>query len=256
MLSGSAIDSETVVLIVENNPDHRDMLVEICRQVGFAHTNIRDLGFDRKNIKVAAELEKATGILNRGEVDLVLLDLALDEADEDVMPALLLLARWNKETIKKKIPVIVVSAYTNQLEQAELQSCFAVIPKPGPSDGEKGQFSAFLKFAIRTAIAQRSEAATLGERIRQQFDRIVTRIVPGNPHIHLAPGVSYPVSNTLSRAGVAVFVVGCYSVFLITFAKTHGWPMKPVMWSLAGLLLAVIVWAVITSKRPLAAKKK
>lgn len=248
MLSGSAIDSETVVLIVENNPDDRDVLIEICREVGFALINIREAGF-RKNISVAAELEKATGILNRGEVDLVLLDLALDEADEDPMHTVVLIERWNKETRKKKIPVIVVSGFTDELKPVDRQSCFAVIKKPGPTEGEKAQFNDFLRHAIRTAIAQRSEEATLRERIRQQFDRIVKRIVPGSPHIHLAPGVSYPVSNTLIRAGVAVFVVGCYAVFLITFAKTHGWPIKPVMWSFGALLLVVILWAVIPRKR-------
>jgi CheY-like chemotaxis protein len=246
MLSGSAIDGETVVLIVENSTDDKDMLIDICREVGFTLNNIREVGF-RKNIQIATELEKAVGILNRGEVDLVLLDLALNEEDDDPMHAVLLLEKWKKETRKKKIPVIVVSGFTEMLKQAALQSCAAVIRKPGPTDGEKAQFSAFLQYAIRTAITRRSDEATLGDRIRQQFERIGSRI--GSFHLHVGPGISVTISRNLPKILVAVFLLASYAVALIIFAKSQGWPIKTVVESLSALLLAVILWAVITTKR-------
>jgi CheY-like chemotaxis protein len=238
MLTGSAIDSETIVLIVENDPSDKRMLKNICAKVGFTFNNIW----------VVEELAPAIGMLNQGVVDLVLLDLALED-DINASQAVTLLQRWKNETKKKKIPVIVVSRLTEMLMPAAEASCAAVISKPGPTDGEIAQFSNFLQHVIREAISKRSVEVTLGERIRQQFDRIVKRLVPGSPHIHFAPGVSIPVSNPLIRAGVAVFVVVCWAVFLITFAKTQGWPIKPVIWSFGALLLVVILWAVIPRKR-------
>jgi CheY-like chemotaxis protein len=188
MLSGSAIDSDTKVLIVEDDSGDRKLLSQICEDVGFAH----------KNIFPALELEQAIEMLNQGWVDLVLLDLALDDTDNP-RQAISLLERWEKETGKKKIPVIVVSRHTEAVKQAAKASCVAVIRKPGVTEGEKTQFNDFLQFAIRKAISKRSVEATFRDRIRQQFDRIVSRIMPGSPHVEVAPGIHVPVTSLLGR---------------------------------------------------------
>src|SRR2546429_8161964 len=109
MLSGGAIDDGTVVLIIENHVDERTMLREICHEAGFAMRNIRDVDFEGKRVTEA--LQQAIGMVNRGEVDLVLLDLALDPAQEDPTPAIALIERWKNETHKKTVPLIVVTAF-------------------------------------------------------------------------------------------------------------------------------------------------
>jgi len=247
MLAGRAFDDESAVLIVENTREDRDTIIKICREVGFLRNNIHEREFSR-GASVATELNKAIGDINRGAVDLVLLDLALDEADEDVTSTVLLLEQWTKETQKKKIPVIVVSGFINELSPAARKNCFAAIRKPGSTDGEQLQFSDYLKFAIQTAITQRSDETTPSERIRRQVDRLVERFIPGNPHIHVAPGVSYPVKNPSMRAFVAVFVVGCWALGLYAYAKSHGWPTIWISVGLSLLGLILLLWFLIPKK--------
>jgi CheY-like chemotaxis protein len=234
----SAIASDSMVLVVENDPVDKQMLIGICREVGFTS----------KNIYVAGELDQAISLLNRGWVDLVLLDLALDEV-EDPSRALNLLETWENETKKKKIPVIVVSRFTQTVKQVARVSCAAVITKPGPTEGEKAQFSEFLQYAIRRAISQTSDSVTLWDRIRRELDRVVSGI-GGHPlHVHVAPGVSVPISGVLGRAAVWVGVLGSYAWSLHALAKSKGWPIKIVMGPfIASVLVVVILRLVIRRK--------
>lgn len=239
MITGNAIDSDTVVLIVENEKADTDMLIDICRTVGFAIRNILHVW----------KLEDAKGHLNRGDVDLVLLDLAVDDP-LDPLPAVWLLERWGNETGRKAIPVIVVSGFTAAVKPAALAASNALlIPKPGETDGERTLFSGYLDLAIRTAISRRSKAATFRDRIRQQSDRILSRIGLGSPHIHMGGPVSWQVQNPVLRVLIAIVVLGCWAVTLYTFAETHGWPVKILMWPLIGLLLIVVSWAIIPRRR-------
>ena len=162
MLSGGAIDDGTVVLIIENHVNERTMLREICHEAGFAMRNIRDVDFQGKRVTEA--LQQAIGMVNRGEVDL-LLDLALDRADEDPTPAIALIENWKYETPKKTVPLIVVSAFIHLLQQKALESCSAVIRKPGSSESDRTYFTEYLTYAIRNAIISRSKEATVKERI-------------------------------------------------------------------------------------------
>src|SRR5690242_4831663 len=52
------------------------------------------------------------------------------------------------------------------------------------------------------------------------------RMTPESPQMPLAPGVTWPVSNLLARSIVAVLVLVCNGVALITLAKSRGWPIK------------------------------
>lgn len=154
------INSETKILIVEDDTDDKNMFTDICLEVGFARGNITPVG----------KLVQARGILSRGGVDLVLLDLALDET-QDPRPALELLETWDRETKKRNIPVIVVSRHTDVVKQAAQASTLVVIRKPEPTDlGERGLFSDFLQYAIQTALSQRSDGLTFLNRVRQRFE--------------------------------------------------------------------------------------
>lgn len=239
MLSGRAVDSETVVLIVEDDIADKNLLRGICRGAGFT----------LENMVFAATIEEVTLPLKRGLVDLVLLDLGLEGASDDPTPAIMLLERWESETKNKKIPVIVISRLADEVKEAARASCFAVIPKPGASAGERAIFSDYLEHVIREAIAKTSAEATFWDRIRQQLDRIVSQIVPGSPHVVVAPGVHWPVTSSLGRAGVAVFIFVCNAVALYVIAKSKGWSNSTIVWLFIALLLAVFLWAVIPKKQ-------
>lgn len=153
------IDSETKILIVEDDTDDKKMFTDICLEVGFARGNITPVG----------KLVQARGILNRGGVDLVLLDLALDET-QDPRPALDLLETWEEETEERNIPVIVVSRHTEVVKRAAQASTLVVIRKPEPTDGgERALFSEFLQYAIQIGLSQRSDGLTFLNRVRQRL---------------------------------------------------------------------------------------
>jgi CheY-like chemotaxis protein len=218
MLSGNAIDADTVVLIVENEESDAAMLKEICGTAGFI----------QKHMWEANGLDQAIGMLNRGVVDLVLLDLALDGSN-DPREAVSLLERWESECKKKNTPVIVVSGYIEAVKQVAQRAPITLIKKPGPSDAEREQFSNYLLFAIRAAIYQRSTSATFSDRIKQTSSRIASKF--GSVHLHLAPGISISVESALPKLLVGGFVILCWVVTGVAFAKTQGWPVRTVVLS-------------------------
>ena len=244
MLGGGAIDDQTVVLIIENNDQDLKLLRQICRKVGFALRNIHDVEFVGR--RVTEPLEKALGLVNRGEVDLVLLDLALDDDDDDPMPVVAKIERWKEETRKKTIPVIVVTKHEHVLEDFALQFCEVVIPKPGPTEAEEVYFSKFLKYAIQKAIVRQSNEATFGERLRQQGKRIVQGFHLEKFTITIG---WLTFSSRLPNAVAVCLISVSYLVAAWPLAKSFGWPFKLVVGLFAvGLLLFLILARVLKKK--------
>jgi CheY-like chemotaxis protein len=231
MLNGNAIDSDTVVLIVENDPADKQMLKTICQDVGFAPD---------KTVTVS-ELEEAIGLVNRGDIDIVLLDLELDDAPNPSR-TVALIARWKNETRNKKIPVIVVSRFTEVVTVAARLQCSAVLKKPGLGEGERYFFSEHLKSEIGMAIAQKSDRTTFLDRIRQLFNQ------PW--HLHIFPGGSVTVKDPLALALLWCISIACYVVFLTALGKSRGWPTSVVASLCSALILsAVVLWVVTRRKR-------
>lgn len=237
MLSGHAIDSETTVMIVENSPRDRRLLVDVCRDAGFALGSIYEF----------ENLERAIPELNRGRVDLVLLDLALSRSSSYTLPAETLLDTWPFQTKNRKVPVIVVSRHAHVLKPKARAAVFEIIQKPGPGDGEKVQFSKYLEHVIREAISKRSEALTLWDRIRQQFDWVMS----GTPNVGVDDRgmvVVHP-TNPFAKAAVWLFALGFHGLALYQFAKNQGWPAKLIIGAFGAVLALWILLRVRGRKR-------
>ena len=105
-----------VVLVVEDDPALRGMVVEFLKASGY-------------EILEAADGEAGLDLATRHVPDVILLDLALPErTGEDVLRAL------KEDERTRHIPVLVISGYTRLLRQAEAERAAALLDKPFDPD--------------------------------------------------------------------------------------------------------------------------
>jgi CheY-like chemotaxis protein len=220
LTGGNIIDNRMKVLIVEDREADKQFLKSICREVGIPFENILE----------CQDHAQVLGSLNRGDPDLVLLDLDLGQKME-IRQTVELLQRWRKETGNKIIPVIIVSDYIDQLTCAETEpSSAVVIRKPSSHSGERNMFSDFLKYAIRTVTSQRLGKLTMWSRIGQQFERVEWKIKIGILEIKVPRVI-----------GIATLLICAWGAFK-AFAKSAGWVISDFVWALLALLaLAVLL---------------
>lgn len=125
--------------------------------------------------------------------------------------------------------------------------------------GYKSKDESFLQVAIGGIAAMLAVyivmvflSLKLSDLLRNVQKRTAHRVLPGSLQVQMAPGVNWPVPNIIARTLVAVLVLFCNGVALITLAKSRGWPIKIAVWSFSALalsLFAVVCWTVLLKKR-------
>lgn len=89
------------ILIVDDSDDWRDLLEASLRRYSY-------------QVETAADLEEAVQKLDRARIELVIVDLRLDPADEDNRDGMKLLAELNKRSINA---LVVTGIGTTQLKE-------------------------------------------------------------------------------------------------------------------------------------------
>lgn len=226
-------------MIVENDVTDRDLLIDVCTDAGIAYSSI---------VKVDT-LEDAYPELNRRGIDLVILDLALNRSDDNPRPGIGLLERWEFETRRQKIPVIVVSRHANVLKPKALEAVFEVIPKP-LNEGERTYFCRYLEHVVREAVSWRSQELTLWDRIRQQFNRVVSGPIPIEPAISVTGDVVIHPKSPTATAAVWLFAIAFQGLALYRIAIGLGWPVWRIMAAFGAVLVLFLIFRMRTGKQP------
>jgi CheY-like chemotaxis protein len=109
---GDVSAHQTVVLVVEDNDEIRDLLCLVLEEEGH-------------RVLTAGDGAQAVETVHQDRPDLITLDLALPGKDGwEVLREL----QDNVET--RDIPVLIISAYTREMETSLRQRASGVIPKP------------------------------------------------------------------------------------------------------------------------------
>lgn len=118
---------QTTIMVVEDNDDIRDLLALVLEEEGHRVVSVGDGG---KVIQTAIAEQP----------DLITLDLALPGKD-----GWELLRELQEHRETRQIPVLVISAYTREIEAPLRRHASAVIPKPFYITQVAGEVAALLK---------------------------------------------------------------------------------------------------------------
>lgn len=234
---GAKVDKDIIVLIVENAIRQAKLLESICG----------DVGVPKRNIQVERNLDHAEGLVSRGTVDVVLLDLADVETPTNPSRGIAMLQNWRHITsrARKQIPVIVVSGYSQAVDAAARQWCFDVIHKPDMAGNDIGRFKEQIKSALRHACEHCVQTNTVGERFVKTLrpSGAATADHGSLIHVHVLPGISVPI-RWRSLPGVTI-LIGSALIAGSVFAEKEGWPQwLAIVTVLAIAALAIVGWAV------------
>ncbi len=105
-------ESRAYILVVDDNEEIRDLLVLVLEEEGY-------------EVRAAASGDEALSLAREHRPDLITLDLSMPGTDGWTVLREL---QSSQQTVG--IPVLIISAFTRQLEEAVREHVARVIPKP------------------------------------------------------------------------------------------------------------------------------